>query len=90
MVGVVENDSAARRAAYEYEYHRRPEVMEKKRQYQIDASHSRKLETTKKRFIEHSIDELLKLARKRCVETGVDYEANKAVLEAALRILHGQ
>jgi hypothetical protein len=85
----VENDTSARRAAFLREYNRRPEVMERNRKNQIDLSHVRKLQTTKKRFIEHSLEELTLLAIQRCDENHVDYETHKEAIDKVLRILHG-
>ncbi len=84
-----EDSRTIRRAAFLYEYNRRPEVMAKSRQNQINLSHARKLQTTKKRFTEHSIEELTLLAMQRCNETGIDYETNKEAIMTVLRILHG-
>lgn len=69
-------------------YNRQPERMAKNRQISIKRSKVRKLETTGKRFQEHTIDELLTIAHQRCIASNADWDANKDEIERVLRILH--
>jgi hypothetical protein len=79
----------SKRAQYLHEYNRRDYVMETKRAQSLAFAHKKKVMTTKKRFEELSMDDLLYIARLKCTEAGLDFEAQKPMLEAALRILHG-
>lgn len=69
-------------------YNHQPERMAMKRNFSIKRSKARKLETTGKRFQEHSMDELLSIARQRCIDANVDWNSNKQIMEYVLSILH--
>jgi hypothetical protein len=71
-------------------YDQRDDRKEIRRMMSIAKSKERKLATTDKRFRQHSVDELMSIARSRCIEDGIDFEANRVQIEAVLRILHGR
>lgn len=80
----------ARRKAYDYEYHRRPEVMAKKRELALEQTRLRNVINMKKKLEELTMGELIYIASSKCAETGVSYEENKEAIEKVLRILHGE
>ncbi len=84
----VANTPDAQRAAFLYEYRRRPDVMEKAREISLRRSKERKLHTTMGRFEEHSYEELMHVVAMKCAQKGVEYDALKEDFSRLIRILH--
>jgi hypothetical protein len=78
------------RQAYDKEYVQRDYVMAASRERSLRKSKEKKVLTTKKRFEEHSVNELMWIAQERCREQGIDFDEKKALMLEAISILHGQ
>lgn len=87
----LDNADARRQAVRERQarYDQAEERKEQRRLASSARSKAHKVVTTSKRFKEHSIEELITIARMRCGEDGVNYEAHREKIEAVLAILHG-
>lgn len=77
----------ADRTEYYREYWSRPDVIAANRAKAKLAYSDKKLKTTAKRLQEHSIQELLEIAKKRCDEKGLNWEINKNKILEVLEIL---
>ena len=84
----VENNISAQRAAFLYEYRRRPDVMEKAREISLRKSKERKVLTTMGRFEEHSYEELMHIVAMKCAQKGVEYDVLKEDFARLIHILH--
>lgn len=74
-----------KQAAYNQLEHRK----EGRRQASSARSREHKLNTTEKRFEEHSIDDLLRIARRKYAEAGIDFAAYESEIARVLTVLHG-
>jgi hypothetical protein len=74
-----------RQAAYNQLEHRK----EERRQASKAKSKEHKLNTTEKRLEEHSIDDLLRIARRKCAASGIDFATHESEITRVLNILHG-
>ncbi len=88
----VSNRSAKPRERNDYmkAYNSRPETKEKNRAAAAALSRIRKIASTKARFEELAVPDLLSIAIAKCAETGVSYEENKIAFETVFKILHGE
>ena len=75
-----------KQAAYNQLEHRK----EERRQASSARSREHKLNTTEKRFEEHTIDDLLRIAHRKYAEAGIDFAANKTEISRVLTVLHGR
>lgn len=64
-----------------------PHRKEYRRKASLATSKERKVGSTAKRFDEHTMDELIKIARQKCEARNIDYNKYQDVLLTALRIL---
>jgi hypothetical protein len=69
-------------------YSRQPEVMAKSRLKSINNSLEKKRRNTKKRIQEHTMDELMKIVKEKCIEKNVNFEEKRAECELVLKFLH--
>jgi hypothetical protein len=75
----------AKKAAYNAQEH----MKERRRIASSARSRAHKVATTEKRLQEHTIEELILIARNRCRDTNIDWNENKDRIQAVLVILHG-
>lgn len=69
-------------------YNQLPHRKEYQRQAAKNRSAKHKLETTAKRFTEHSVDDLLFIASQKYKKAGLDFDAHIAAVRAVLEVLH--
>jgi hypothetical protein len=65
-------------------------VKEYTHQASVRRAKKNKLASTKRRLEKHTLEDLMSIAAEKCVELGLDFEANRETLMAALHILHDQ
>jgi hypothetical protein len=78
----------SRSPEYVREYLSRPYVIAARHATSVKRGRANKLKSTKKRFEEHTFEELISVAQEKCTELGVDFEENKEVIEIVLRLLN--
>jgi hypothetical protein len=71
------------------EYDAQEHMKERRRIASSARSKVHKVATTEKRIQEHSIDELMIIARNRCLATNTNWDENRAKILDVLRMLHG-
>lgn len=76
----------ADRTAYFAEYWSRPEVIAANRAKSKRVAEKKKLKITARRLTEHSLDDLLDIAKKRCEEKNLDWESHKQKIKEVFEI----